>query len=56
MDKFSWKDHESILCKTARLEQTPNFDCFFIWSIEYVEKTDFLQLITRLLNETGNLL
>ena len=34
--------------------KTPNFSCFFIWSIECVEKTDFVQLIISLSNESEN--
>ena len=34
--------------------KTPNLGCFFIWSIECVEKTDFVQLIISLSNESEN--
>ena len=42
--------------KQVGWSKTPNFGCFFIWSIEYVEKTDFGQLVTSMSNETEKLL
>ena len=38
--------------KRGGWSKTPNFGCFFIGSMECVEKTDFVQLITSLSNET----
>ena len=38
--------------KTGTLEQNTKFWLFFIWSIEFVEKTGFGQLTTRLSNDT----
>ena len=34
--------------------KAPSFECFFIWSIECLEETDFVQLITSLSNDNEN--
>ena len=36
------------------LEQGTKFSLFFIWSIKYADKTDFVQIITNLSNNTEN--
>ena len=41
--------------KWGRWSKTPNVGCFFMWVIECVEKTGFVQLITSLPNEAENL-
>ena len=52
MYKFILKDHLHL--KPGSWSKKTNFSCFFIWSIERVEKTDFIQLVTKLSNETEN--
>ena len=54
MDSSHGKTIRECNIKWEGWSKTPNFGCFFIWSIECVEKADFVQLITSLSNETEN--
>ena len=44
----------NIIVKWRCWREISNFGCFFIWSTECVEETDFGQLIVSQLKETEN--
>ena len=47
MDGSHGKTISEYNLKRGGWSKTPNFGCFFIWSIQCLETTDFVQLIEQ---------
>ena len=55
MEKFSnRKTISEYIGKHGGWSKTPDFDCFCIRSVEFVEETNFGQLMISLSNDTEN--